>query len=303
MFLLYYKMVNVMKSIILIVLDASTWKYIDKHLDELPTFKYLKRKYKHGILHNNIQIYSQYAANFQYATGTIASSIALYTGKAKPRDFWTEKKPHQLDQRTRQHVKAPFIWELIPNSIAISAKYKLHNHNFPKIKFPSCKLTDVPFESFWINIRKKTKILADKSELILKNLHLNFFTVFLTELDVPSHYLWREKVARRVWKNQKADPFFQRLTLITYYRDIDDLIKKVLPYLEKSLFIVCGNHGFDSYENIRRKIPSMRPQGHPSITGEHDIDSIIITNMDLVKNLTEIFPMVLKYAKKEGMIK
>lgn len=296
-----------MKPIILIVIDSLAWKPLNAHIDNLPTFKWLLENAKHGSMINDLKPPKDKPENLCHddpiVLTSFCSATSLWTGKTPEEhrmltSAWykcvchDQNPKHERPDFSRDDIKAKFIWEEIPNAVA------LHTLLFPMINY-NCTLDEYifaienrirfPFDekqrfSFPIRI---TKILADKSVEILRDRKPPFFTCGLYGLDTPSHYNWNA-----------LDGFKE---LYPIYKSIDDYLAEILPFLKDSWFIVTTQHGMDDWFIVTKRRYG-RPQGHKGIHGDHDEACPFFTNMDEPKTILDVHPIILKYAKREGML-
>jgi len=291
-----------MKSIILIVIDSLAWKPLKVHLDRLPTFKYLFKNHKHGSMINNLKPPKGWEDPIVLTS--FCSATSLWTGKTPEEhrmltSAWykcvchDQNSEHEKPSFSRKDIKAKFIWEEIPNAVAlhtllipmINHNCKLEGHIIDvenKMRFPWKPKLRFSFPA------RLTKILSDKSVKILRDRNPPFFTCGLYGLDVPSHYNWN------------AHDGFKEL--YEAYKWIDQYLQAIMPFLKKSWFMITTQHGMDDWYITSRK-KGGRPMGHEGIHGDHDDKCLYFTNMDEPKTILDVYPIMIKYAKKEGMIK
>lgn len=289
-----------MKPIILIVIDSLSWRPLKVHLDKLPAFKYLLTNYDTGWMVNDLKPPKGW--DDPVVLTSFCSATSLWTGKT-PKEHkmltsaWykcvcpNQNLEHEKPDFKREDIKAKFLWELIPNSVA------LHTLLFPMINW-NCKLEGpvwdmenkikFPYEgkarfSFPAKI---TMLLTKESVKLLTEKKPDFFTCGLYGLDTPSHYNW-------------VAPKFEEL--YQCYKVLDDYLMAIMPFLKKSWFMITTQHGMDDWYIVTKR-KGGRPMGHEGIHGDHDEICPFFTNMDKPKSILDVFPIIVKYAKKEGMI-
>ena len=295
------------KPIIFIFIDALAWKPLRTLLPRLPTFKYLMEKYKSGSYINNLEIPKGDNCGEAVAMTSFCAATSLLTGK-QPIEHgmlssaWDtcicekENPKHNRKDRpfTKGEIKVKFIWEEIPNSVG------LHTLLFPMIYYNCERPPEREFELEDTIVKfpydpairfsfpeKVTHILARESVKILRDRKPSFFTCGLYGLDTMSHYNWHE-------------PDFEEL--YRGYKFIDDYLRDILPFLEESWFVIGTQHGMeDWYITSGRK--GSRRMGIKGVHGDHDSECPYITNMDELKEILDIYKVIMKYAKKERMLK
>jgi len=283
------------KQIILIVIDGLSWKPLMTHINKLPAFKSLL-KYKHGSMINEME--TSEGRGYPITLTSFCAATSLWTGKTPKehgmlKDAWYKEQPKiNKPNYSREDVKAKFIWEEIPNSIALHTLFfpmlcyncKLENPIFnveTKIRFPFNPKLRFSFPA------RTTMALTKQSVQILRDRNPPFFTCGLYGLDTPSHYNWN---AHDGFKD-----------LYEAYKWIDKYLQAIMPFLKKSWFMITTQHGMDDwYITSLRK--TGRPQGHKGIHGDHDEACPYFTNMEEPKSILDVYPIIIRYAKKEGII-
>lgn len=283
------------------MIDSLAWKPLKAHIDRLPAFKKLL-KYKHGSMINDLKTPKGW--DDPIVLSSFCSTTSLWTGKTPEEhrmltSAWykcicpNQNPEHERPDFSRKDIKAKFIWEEIPNAVA------LHTLLFPMLCH-NCKLEDPVFDMetkirfpYEPKLRfsfpaRTTMALSKQSVQILRDRKPPFFTCGLYGLDTPSHYNWN------------AHDGFKEL--YEAYKWIDQYLQAIMPFLKKSWFMITTQHGMDDWYITSQK-KGGRPMGHEGIHGDHDDKCLYFTNMDEPKTILDVHPIMIKYAKKEGMIK
>ncbi len=246
---------------IIIGLDGATWKVIDKNLDKLKTIKFLKERYKWGT------IYLKYKPLSPAIWTSMFSGVSPYI-----HNHWDFVNGDKLIKR--EDIPVEFIWDIL-----YKKGYDVYVFNLP-ITIPTYNF-NVDFKpiGYGLPITEEECILEIKSvtekamEILEKEFDLLIFVY--TALDRYSHLNWNSD------------------KLVMFYKMIDDSLGSIFKKYRGD-FILISDHGFTDLESAR--IRTLKR--YENIKGEHDIDAIYLTNLNVEINKPEdVFHILKEYFK------
>lgn len=254
-----------MKTRLLVIgVDAATWKIIEPNLDKFPTIRKLIRDKKNNF------------GTIKLKESPKSPSVwcSMFSGKTPDEhghhDFFQDGKV-----RTRDDINVKFIWDIIGNKIDIrvlQVPFVYPPYNF------NCQYTP-PSSGLITDLEELSDNAFDKFELskhILSQGPDVFITVF-TCLDQLSHFHWGEPI------------------IIEWYRTIDMMIGELIELADKS--IIISDHGFGDWKDSKVHTLPEKTQEGKEIKGDHHDEAIFIT-----KGIKESFikPQdVFNYIKRE----
>ncbi len=244
---------------IIIGLDGATWKIIMKNIEDLKTIKSLMDRGYHGTIY------------LKYKPLSPAIWTSMFSG-ISPRihNHWDFIKNNSLVKRDDIPVK--FIWEIL-----YEKGYDVYVLNVPFIIPPYNFRVEFKPIGYGLPITEKEcldeiNLITNKAlEIIEKKPDLFIFVY--TALDRYSHLHWGEK------------------KLLDFYILIDKALSKIFNNYDGD-YIIVSDHGFTDLNKARYKTLKR----YDNIKGEHDIDAIYISNMNLnIQQPEDIFYIIKRY--------
>jgi phosphoadenosine phosphosulfate reductase len=237
-------------------LDAATWKVIKPNIDKLPNLKKLMEEGKHKTI------------TLEERPHSASVWCSIFSGKTQEehghRDFVIDG-----ELQTREDIKVKFVWDILDRLVDIRALnipfvYPPYNYNC-EYKAVGYGLSSDPVE-----LEEDMNLLTEKGKEILRDKPDALMMVY-TMLDKMSHFHWGEPV------------------LLDWYRKIDDKVGELLSFTdEKDKIIVISDHGFCDWDEVEGEhtLPKETPEG--KIKGDHHKEAILITrNVDYEINRPE----------------
>jgi phosphoadenosine phosphosulfate reductase len=230
--------------ILVIGLDAATWKVINPNLDDLPNLKRL--------------IGSGRSATITLRERPHSASVwcSIFSGKTQEehghRDFVVDGKLQR-----REDIKVKFIWDILDGLVDIRALnvpfvYPPYNYNceYEAIGYGLSSDPKELEQDMELLTRKAKEVLGERPEV---------FIVVYTMLDKISHFHW-------------GTP-----TLLEWYKKVDAKLGELLQFVrEEDKLIVISDHGFADWDEVERHtLPRRTPEGE--IKGDHHREAILIT--------------------------
>lgn len=254
-----------MTKLLIIGIDAATWKVIKPNLNQLPTFKKLIEQGESKSLFVNDVVLSA------------AIWCTIFSGKS------TKEHGHQkyvVDEKlqSREDIKVNFIWDVLNkdhNIKVLQAPFVMPPYNF------NCDYKPIGYgvSSDLKELREDTEKLAQKSlETLQENPEI--FIVVFGVLDKVQHFHWGEPI------------------ILDWYKKIDEIIGKLIKFGEK--IIIVSDHGFCSRgESKIQTLPDKNDKGRP-LKGDHHEEAILITrNINHpINEHKDIFPTILEEIRK-----
>lgn len=232
--------------ILVIGLDAATWKVIKPNLEVLPNLKRLIEDGNHKTITLNERPHSA------------SAWCSMFSGKSveehKHVDFIIDGKLQR-----REDIKVNFIWDFLGEIMDIRALnipfvYPPYNYrcNYKAVGYGLSSDPEELEEDMKQLTESAKKILRDKPEV---------FIVVYTMLDKISHFHWGEPL------------------LLEWYKKIDQRVGELLEFVDDGdKLIVISDHGFCSWNETEEKehtLPKKTPEGE--IKGDHHREAILIT--------------------------
>jgi hypothetical protein len=230
--------------ILVIGLDAATWKVINPNLEDLPNLKGLIGEGEHKAITLNERPHSA------------SVWCSMFSGKSPEehghRDFVVDG-----ELQKREDIKVNFIWDALGEVADIRALnvpfvYPPYNYNC------SYKAVGYGLSSDPVELEQDLDNLTGKAVEILKTRPEVFIVVF-TMLDKISHFHWGTPL------------------LLEWYRKVDAKLGELLNQARgEDKLIVVSDHGFANWDEVKEHtLPKKTPEGE--IKGDHHKEAILIT--------------------------
>jgi phosphoadenosine phosphosulfate reductase len=230
--------------ILVIGLDAATWKVINPNLEELPNLKGLIGEGKHKTITLNERPHSA------------SVWCSIFSGKSPEehghKDFVVEGK-----LQTREDIKVKFIWDVLDEiadirALNIAFVYPPYNHKC------SYKAIGYGLSTDFEELQQDLDNLTEKAKEVLRE-RPDVFIVVYTMLDKISHFHWGTPM------------------LLEWYRKVDAKLGELLNQVnEEDKLIVISDHGFCDWDEVEEHtLPKSTPEGE--IKGDHHREAILIT--------------------------
>lgn len=249
-------------KLLVIGVDAATWKIIEPNLDELPNFKELREEGEYKTLELDQKPWSA------------SCWTSMFSGKTTEehghRDFVEDDEIVE-----REEIDVDFVWDKMDEK-----GYKVKALNVPFVVPTFSYNIDfvppangIPTELKEMN--QEIQQVTDKALEILDKEKLDLFIVCYVSLDKLQHQHWGEDV------------------ILDYYKKIDDVLGELKDKGDK--LIVISDHGFcDFGEGEVQTLPKKTPNGE--LKGDHDKNAILITkNIESkIETLRDIHDVILE---------
>jgi phosphoadenosine phosphosulfate reductase len=232
-----------MFMILVIGLDAATWKIIEPNAEKMPNLHKLMKEGKCKTLPLKERPHSA------------SVWCSIFSGKTQKehghKDFVVDG-----NLQTREDIKVKFVWDVLDRLADIRALnvpfvYPPYNFNCD-YKPIGYGLSSDPKE-----LEQDMKLLTQKAKEILRE-NPDVFIVVYTMLDKISHFHWGE-------------PF-----LLEWYGKVDRAVGELLKFAEKDKIIVISDHGFCDWDEVEEHtLPKETPEG--KIKGDHYPEAILIS--------------------------
>lgn len=237
--------------IAVIGLDGATWPYIEEHLGDLPTFKYLVDRYQAGRLECDVR-----------PIGSVSSWTTAFTG--------LPVEEHGLTlflERDEVPPDLPWVWRGISDAIVLA---------LPVCKPPLCAKARLPEwrDIVWPNslplIAESTRFLAQKSIKFLRQKPQLFIVVFPAIDRVAHHWIGNDHEMKG------------------HHIRIDTALKEMLPYFEDGPFLIMSDHGMCPLsEMVEKGWGGLNPKMNPS-GGGHSPHGMILGNRRICDRISEV---------------
>ncbi len=231
--------------IVVIGLDAATWKMINPNIDDLPNLKRLVNEGKTGTIELKERPHSA------------SVWCSIFSGKT-PEEHGHKDFVINGELQKREDIKVKFIWDIVGDAFDIKALdipfvYPPYNYG--------CEYEAVGYglSSNPVELEEDMEKLTEKAVEILKD-RPEIFAVVYTMLDKISHFHWGEPM------------------LLDWYKKIDAKLGELLEYVkEDDKLIVVSDHGFCDWDEVKGEhtLPKSTPEGE--IKGDHHHEAIVIT--------------------------
>ncbi|MFQ6136362.1 MAG: alkaline phosphatase family protein [Candidatus Hydrothermarchaeales archaeon] len=234
--------------LLVIGLDAATWKVIEPNIDVLPNLKRLMEEGKHRTI----------IVKGKPHSASVWCSI--FSGKTqdehKHYNFIIDGK-----LQTRGDIKVDFIWDILDNDLDIrvlGVPFVYPPYNF------NCHYEPIGYGLSW-DLGELGEDMEGLSRVAKDNLseRPDVFIVIYTMLDKIQHFHWGEAM------------------VIDWYKKIDGKVGELLEFTnERDKIIVLSDHGFCDWDEVEvHTLPPETPEGE--IKGDHHPEAILITkNVD-----------------------
>jgi len=232
-------------KLMVIGIDAATWRIINPNIDKLPNFKKLMEEGQHKTI------------TLKEGESVLSPAIwcTMFSGKTLE-EHGHEKYVMDKKLRKRSDIKVDFVWDLLKdkcNIVTLQAPFVMPPYNF------NCE-----FKSASLGVSHDMKEIEEETDGITKNaLEIaetapDIFIVCYTALDRVQHFHWGEDE-----------------TIMYWYKKIDDCLGKLTPYADK--LIIISDHGFCGRGEARTKtLPDKNELGE-ELKGDHHEEAILIT--------------------------
>ncbi len=249
---------------LVIGIDAATWDVIKPNIDSLPNLKKLIEEGESKTIELNQKPWSP------------SVWCSMFTGKM-PEEHQHHDFVKDGEIVVREDIDVEFIWDLLDKKgisvKALNVPFIVPPYNF-NLEFEPVA-NGVPVENH--ELLEEIEKVTEKSLSVLKEEKPEVFILVYTALDKLSHLHWGEPI------------------LLEYYRKVDEVVGKLLPYDEE--VIVISDHGFCDYDKAPiRTLPKRTPKGE--IKGDHHPDAVLITkniNYDINQPMDVFFAVKDKY--------
>jgi len=252
-------------KVIVIGIDAATWKVIKPNLKELPNFRKLIREgTAKSLVVEDKNILSP------------AIWCTIFSGKTSE-EHGHFKFVEGGRLKKREELEVDFVWDILDKEYDI--KVLQVPIVIPPFNF-NCEYKPIGY-----GVSYDLKELAEDTErLTLKSLEIlkrgsDIFIVVFSALDRIQHFHWGEPL------------------VVDWYKKIDEIVGKIIPFGEK--LIIVSDHGFCSRGEARvQTLPEKNYKGEP-LKGDHHEEAILITkNIDYkINSHKDIFSAIIKSLK------
>ena len=256
-----------MTKLLVIGLDAATWRVIRPNLDQLPYFKKLMEQEEH----KNIIA--------QDAVLSPAIWCTIFSGKTLAEHG---HKKYVVDDKlqARKDVKVQFVWDILNDKFDIRAlqiPFVIPPYNF------NCEYKAIGHGASY----DLDELAEDVDKLFFKALEIlkqspDIFIVVFNHLDRLQHFHWGEPL------------------ILAWYKKMDKILSMLTKYGEK--LIIVSDHGFCSKGEAKvQTLPNKNDKGE-FLKGDHHEQAILITkNISYsINKHKDIFKAILdemRYAK------
>lgn len=234
---------------IVIGIDAATWKVIDPNLKLLPNFRKLKETGESRVLKIDMKPISA------------AVWCSIFCGKS-PEEHGNIEYVIDGKLQKREDIKVEFIWDILTedgfDARALNIPFVVPPYNF------NCEFKPIGFglpvnEDEW---NEELERVTKKAIKIIKD-SPDFFTVVYTCLDRIQHFHWNEPI------------------VLEWYKKLDKKLGEILNHInEEEKLIVLSDHGFCNREEAKVQTLPKQANGR-EIKGDHSDEGILI-----VKNVS-----------------
>ena len=229
-------------TLLVVGIDAATWKVIYPNIDKLPNFrKFIKIGNHKTILLNEKPL-------------SASAWCSIFSGKT-PEEHKHRAFVENGKLKTRDDINVEFIWDILDregyNVVALNIPFVIPPYNFNcNFKPIGYGLPETPEE--W---EQELKNVTSKAIEIL-NQKPDLLCMVYSLLDRIQHFHWGEPI------------------VLEWYKKVDSVLWKLISYSEKS--IIISDHGFCNRDEAEIKtLPERTPRGE--IKGDHDNEAILIT--------------------------
>lgn len=248
-------------KLLLIGIDAATWKIIEPNLEELPNFRKLMKEGNYKTLKLDQKPWSASCWTSMFSGKT--------TEEHNHRDFVENDEIVE-----REDIEVDFIWDKMDRE---SYKVKVLNAPFVVPTF-SYNVEFMPpangIPTEFKEMDEEIEAVTQKSLQILEE-EIDLFITCYVSLDKLQHHHWGEEV------------------VINYYKKMDRALGKLMDHGDK--LIVISDHGFcDFGEAEVQTLPEETPKG--KLKGDHDKEAVLMTrNIDFdIENLRDVYYAIIE---------
>jgi len=248
-------------KILLIGIDAATWKIIKPNLGQLPNFKELMNEGSYKTLKLDQKPWSA------------SCWASIFSGKKTEEHKHTDfVKDGEIVKR--EDIPVKFIWDLLDerehNVKVINTPFVVPTFSY-NLKFnPPGQGIPTELEEMDREIEQVT----EKSLEVLNEEKLDLMITCYVSLDKLQHHHWGEPV------------------ILEYYKKIDHALGQLKDKGNK--IIVISDHGFADFGKTEAQtLPKETPKG--KLKGDHDKQAILITkNINYeINNLRDVYRAIL----------
>ncbi len=251
-------------KLMVVGLDAATWKVIKPNLEQLPNFAQLMKEGSHKTL----------TVPDKDAILSPPIWCSIFSGKTQEEHG---HKKYVVDNKlqTRKDIKVDFIWDILERKgikvAALQIPFVMPPYNF------NCHYQPVGYgiSSDLSELAEDTDRVFFKSLEVLKKQKLEVFIVVFSSLDRIQHFHWGEPL------------------ILPWYKKFDKILGVLKNYGEK--LIIISDHGFCGIGEARVKtLPEKNEKGE-KLKGDHHQDAILISkNINYkIKEHKDIFEAIL----------
>jgi predicted AlkP superfamily phosphohydrolase/phosphomutase len=251
-------------KLMVIGIDAATWKVINPNLAKLPHLAQLKK--------------TGQATTLTLPRGEAILSppiwCSMFCGKTQ-KEHGHQKYVVANKLQTRKDIKVDFIWDILDQKgvkvAALQVPFVMPPYNF------NCDYDPVGYGASYdlAELEQDTDGIFFKSLDILSNQNLQVFIVVFSALDRVQHFHWGEPL------------------ILSWYQKIDKILGVLAERTEK--LIVISDHGFCGIGEARTKtLPEVNEKGE-RLKGDHHEEAILITkNINYeIKEQKDVFDAIL----------
>lgn len=256
-------------ELLIIGVDAATWKIIEPNLDQLPNFKNLREEGEYKTIKLDQKPWSA------------SCWTSMFSGKKTEEHGHTDFVENDEIVK-REDIDIDFVWDVLDRE-----GYKVKALNVPFVVPPfSYNLNFKPpangIPTELDEMDQEIKQVTAKAKEVLKE-NLDLFIVCYVSLDKLQHHHWGEEI------------------VLDYYKKIDRVLGQLKDKGEK--LIVISDHGFADFgETEVQTLPKETPNA--KIKGDHDKNAILITRniKSEIENLRDVQKAILSELKDQNKI-
>jgi len=256
-----------MKKVKLMVvgIDAATWKVIKPNLKHLPNFARLMTEGQSGTI----------VVPDREAVLSPPIWCSMFSGKSQ-QEHGHQKYVVNGRLQTREDIKVDFVWDVLDRRgikvVALQIPFVMPPYNF------NCHYQPVGYgaSSDLNELEEDTNGVFFKSLEILKKETPTVFIVVFNALDRVQHFHWGEPL------------------ILSWYQKIDKILGVLDRQAEK--LIVISDHGFCGIGEARTQtLPEVNEKGE-RLKGDHHEEAILITKNvnSQIKKHQDLFTAILK---------
>ncbi len=252
-------------KLMVIGIDAATWRIIKPNRDQLPTFDHLMKtgQFKTLTVPDKEEILSP------------PIWCSMFSGKTQ-KEHGHQKYVVNNQLQTRKDIKVDFVWDVLDKKrvkvVALQIPFVMPPFNF------NCDYRPVGYgASYDLNeLAEDTDGVFFKSLEIIEKKKPAVLMVVFTALDRMQHFHWGEPL------------------VLSWYQKIDKMIEVLNQKAEK--LIIISDHGFCGLGEARTKtLPEENEQGE-KLKGDHHQEAILITRgiKNTLKEHKDLYEVILK---------